>query len=602
MIAACGSGLMAAALRLSFDADLVASRPVSHASRTEDRPDEGAKRGDRLLRRQLVASDKEEFTAPITRQVGSREIVRVQPLVRLIASLGSGDGDAADIPAFDPTRQLADDTVVSGGNEFDDDGADTAITIKRTDLNDEQIDDDAIAMGEDGMTALVEAERDFTKLAEPRMPGPLAPQRLLSMALGASSDQGTAEDADGSDPFRSIEVHVIPENVTALVKVEAAAHASVTETRDVILQHDQTLAQALATNGADPARVGSILAALDEHARTGLSEGQHLSLLLMRGGSGAATARISRVTLYGVDGVEEIVAERDAGGFVAVAPPVGAVRLAEPTSDGDDGAANLYNGIYEAVLRNGLSREVAEHIVGIFVYGTDMKRPVKSTDRLEVLLSPADKDGGQAELLYVSLTIDGVKHRAYRFEEPDTGAVSYFNEEGGSLRRFLLRMPIAEGRVTSPFGTRIHPILHYARFHNGIDWANKAGTPIMATGNGTVVFAKRRGGYGNRIEIRHANGYATAYNHLQRFSHSVKVGATVRQGQVVAYMGSTGLSTGPHVHYEVSVNGRFLDPMSIRLPDSHGVPDAFKSSFQHQVVATNSIRHHDTMAASASPL
>ncbi|WP_233383694.1 M23 family metallopeptidase [Methylobacterium sp. C25] len=557
------------------------------------------------MRRQLVASDKEEFTAPIARQVGAREIVRVQPLIRLVASLASGDDDTADIPPFDPTRQLAADNPTPSADEAEEDGSDTAISIKRSDLGEEPIGDDAPAMSDEGVTALVEAELALTKIAEPRGSGPLAPQRLLSMALSASSVDvsSSAEDADEPNPFRAIEVRVVPENVTTLAKADPASRTGLTETRDIVLQHDQTLAEALAKNGADPARVRSILSALSEHARTGLPEGQHMSLLLMHHGGDPTTAQLARVTLYGVGGVEEIAAERDAGGFVPVAAPAGTTRSPELTSDADDeSTGNLYAGIYEAVLRNGLPREVAERIVSIFVFGMDMKRAVKATDRLEVLVSPAEKAGGQAELLYASLIIDGVKHRAYRFEEPETGTVNYFNEDGGSLRRFLLRMPIAEGRITSPFGTRIHPILHYARFHNGIDWANKAGTPIMATGNGTVVFAGPRGGYGNRIEIRHANGYATAYNHLQRLSHSVHVGATVRQGQVIAYMGSTGLSTGPHVHYEVSVNGRFLDPMTIRLPDSHGVPDALKTIFARQVVATNSIRHHETLALSTEPL
>lgn len=610
LIATCGAALMGAALRMSVDTDLAPAKPTFRQGPAQVAEGQGVvgQRGDRLVRRQLVASDREEFSAPVTHQVGAREIIRTQPFVRLVTSLSSGDAVDGKIPPFDPTRQLAaDGEVAPVADEPVDDPSGTTVTITRSALAGTPVPDDAPGLSDEDVTALVERQSDEARETGPRIAVPLAPQRLLSQILVAAPADAaaTAAGADtGRDPFHAIEVRVVPENITDLAETQPASGLSLTETRDVVLKRGEPLADALAANGAEPARVTAILAAFSEHARTGLAEGQHVDLLLVRSRAGEAARRIARVTLYGAGGVEEIVAERDSGGFVTVAPPSAQVAASRSGDDGDGegSGASLYRSIYEAVLRNGLPDILAERIVGIFAFGLDMQRRIAPSDRLEVLFSPSEKAGGPPEVRYVALTLGGVKHRAYRFEAPEAGTASYFSETGNSLRKFLMRMPIADGRITSPFGTRVHPILHYARFHNGVDWANKAGTPIMATGDGTVAYAGPRGGYGNRVEIHHANGYVTAYNHLQRLAHGVQVGATVHQGQVIAYMGSTGLSTGPHVHYEVSVNGRFLDPMTIRLPDSQGVSPRLMTAFERQVAATNALRHHGALAMSALPL
>ncbi|XYD08063.1 M23 family metallopeptidase [Methylobacterium sp. NMS12] len=594
---------------MSVDTDLAPAMPTFRKGPAQVAEGQGVvgRRGDRLVRHQLVASDREEFSAPVAHQAGAREIIRTQPFVRLVTSLSSGDEVDGQIPPFDPTHQFAEDgQFAPASDEPEDDPSGTMVTITRSDLAGTPVPHDAPGLSDEDVTALVETQARVARETGSRIAVPFAPQRQLSQILvGAPDDDAAAKAAgvdSGRDPFRAIEVRVVPENITDLAETEPASGLSLTETRDVVLKRGETLADALAANGAEPARAKAILAAFSDHARTGLPEGQHVDLLLIRSRAGQAARQIARVTLYGAGGVEEIVAERDSGGFVTVAPPSAQVAAARSGDDGDGSGASLYRSIYEAVLRNGLPGILAERIVGIFAFGLDMQQRITPSDRLEVLFSPSEKAGGPPEVRYVALTLGGVKHRAYRFEAPEAGAASYFSETGTSLRKFLMRMPIAEGRITSPFGTRVHPILHYARFHNGVDWANKAGTPIMATGDGTVAYAGPRGGYGNRVEIHHANGYVTAYNHLQRLAHGVQAGANVHQGQVIAYMGSTGLSTGPHVHYEVSVNGRFLDPMTIRLPDSQGVSARLMTAFERQMAATNALRHHGTLAMSALPL
>ena len=129
-----------------------------------------------------------------------------------------------------------------------------------------------------------------------------------------------------------------------------------------------------------------------------------------------------------------------------------------------------------------------------------------------------------------------------------------------------MRKPVAVGMVTSPFGWRTHPLLHFKELHTGVDWAAPMGTPIFAAGNGTIEEIGPKGGYGKYVRIRHADGYETAYGHMTAFARGLEVGSRVRQGQVIGFVGSTGLSTGSHVHFEILVNDRFVDPMRIKLP------------------------------------
>jgi murein DD-endopeptidase MepM/ murein hydrolase activator NlpD len=143
-------------------------------------------------------------------------------------------------------------------------------------------------------------------------------------------------------------------------------------------------------------------------------------------------------------------------------------------------------------------------------------------------------------------------------------------------------MPLVAAKFTSGFGTRYHPILGYSRPHTGVDWAAPIGTPIFASGNGTIIKAGWDSGYGRRIEIQHANGYITTYNHLSGFARGSTEGARVRQGQVIGYLGQTGLATGPHLHYEIMVNGHFVDPMRVKLARTREFDGRLLSEFQRE--------------------
>ena len=191
-------------------------------------------------------------------------------------------------------------------------------------------------------------------------------------------------------------------------------------------------------------------------------------------------------------------------------------------------------------------------------------------------------DGPPGQLLYTAISSGGAVYKFYRFRSAD-GVVDYYDEDGNNSKKFLIRKPVRgdDVRLTSGFGVRFHPLLNTRKMHTGVDWACAQGTPIIAAGNGTIEEVGHKGYYGNYIRIRHANGYQTAYGHMSRFGN-VQVGMKVRQGQVIGFVGSTGLSSGPHVHFEVLVNNRFVDPMSIQVPRERKLDGKDLAEFQKE--------------------
>jgi murein DD-endopeptidase MepM/ murein hydrolase activator NlpD len=225
----------------------------------------------------------------------------------------------------------------------------------------------------------------------------------------------------------------------------------------------------------------------------------------------------------------------------------------------------LYNSLYETALKQNIPRPIIEDLVRIFANDVDLQRSVSPGDSFEALYDQGDAHDHQNELLYASITDRNETFRYYRFRTPDDGIVDFYDPSGNSARKFLIRVPVIGARISSPFGMRFHPILGYTRMHTGTDFAAPIGTPVLAAGNGTVLTVGWDAGYGRRIELKHANGYETTYNHLSAFARGLHAGEYVRQGQVIGYLGQSGLATGPHLHYEVLVNGHFVDPMKVKL-------------------------------------
>jgi murein DD-endopeptidase MepM/ murein hydrolase activator NlpD len=204
----------------------------------------------------------------------------------------------------------------------------------------------------------------------------------------------------------------------------------------------------------------------------------------------------------------------------------------------------------------------------MFSYQVDFQRDIHPGDTFQVLYdsyyTPEGIKAKQGTIAYATMTLGGKSYTLYRYTDPN-GDVDYLDGKGRSAKSLLMKTPVDGARISSGFGMRFHPILGYTRMHQGVDFAVPVGTPVMAAGAGVIKFAGVERGYGNFLVIRHDREYATAYAHLSRFAPGIHVGVRVRQGQIVAYSGNTGLTTGPHLHYEVRVYGKPVNPETIKV-------------------------------------
>ena len=224
--------------------------------------------------------------------------------------------------------------------------------------------------------------------------------------------------------------------------------------------------------------------------------------------------------------------------------------------------------LYESALKAGADSRMVTQATKLFAHKVDFGREVQPSDEFKMVFDRKVTESGKVvetgELLYAEIAAKGQTTRFYRFDAG--GKSDFFDEFGKNIRGFLLRTPVDGARVTSSFGARRHPILGYTRMHQGIDFGAGSGTPILAAGAGVVQEMKWAGGYGRWLKIRHQGGWETSYAHLSRYGAGLKKGQRVAQGQVIAYVGSTGLATGPHLHYEVSRNGVKVNPKGAAVP------------------------------------
>lgn len=227
----------------------------------------------------------------------------------------------------------------------------------------------------------------------------------------------------------------------------------------------------------------------------------------------------------------------------------------------------IESSFYESMIKAGVTDNVTLQLISALSFVVDFQRDIKSGNEFEVLYQAYVKDG---ELLkgkvpaYVKLKMKREEVEIFVTENAD-GSLGYHHADGQNVKKGLLRTPINGARISSRFGNRKHPILGYTRLHAGVDFAAATGTPIYSAGDGTVAFVGRKGGYGNYVKIKHNGTYSTAYAHASRFANGMRVGKHVKQGQVIAYVGTTGRSTGPHLHYEVHKNGRQINPQNAKF-------------------------------------
>ena len=290
------------------------------------------------------------------------------------------------------------------------------------------------------------------------------------------------------------------------------------------------------------------------------------------------------------DAGREIAAKRDPAGTFSAAETQKHLTPVDVRS-----AGVIRTSLFDAAKAAGVPQKVLAEMIHAFSYDVDWQRDIQPGDRFEVLYEKlADEDGESVDtgnVVYAELVLSGQRLALYHYTTKD-GITDYYNQKGESVRKALLRTPIDGARLSSSFGKRKHPILGYTRMHKGVDFAAPKGTPIYAAGNGVILSAGRHGGYGNYIEIRHNPEFHTGYGHLSRFAKGIHAGTRVTQGEVIGYVGATGLATGPHLHYEVIRDNKKVNPLSVNLPTGRKLRG---KEFDEFLVAKAKV---DTMVAS----
>lgn len=229
-------------------------------------------------------------------------------------------------------------------------------------------------------------------------------------------------------------------------------------------------------------------------------------------------------------------------------------------------SSEIKGSLYQSAVSAGIPADILNQMIQAYSYDVDFQRDIRNGQKFEALFEAGFTEDGelakQGNLIYASLMVKGEPLKIYRFDSK--GSAQYFNEEGKSIKRGFLRTPVDGARISSGFGKRRHPVLGYTKMHKGIDFAAPTGTPIYAAGDGTIDYLGRYGSFGKFVRLNHGNGYQTAYAHMSRFGKGKSKGGRVKQGDVIGYVGTTGRSTGPHLHYEILKNGRQINPLSVK--------------------------------------
>jgi murein DD-endopeptidase MepM/ murein hydrolase activator NlpD len=520
--------------------------------------------------------------------------VKVRAFTRVATTMAlSTTGYADEVPPFNPLKLLA------GGPSQDSlpdvvqapDDADVAFQTR--DLGAASGPISAASLSLDEIRAQVAEHVKNSLTAGARAPIPLPPQLLLMRTSRAGFDPtgGLAYANPNapiiSAPFSSIQVRMVPENVSLIPKSAAPPADRAPPEKLVVVRRGETLEDILRAKGVPRDMIARIAAAFGppKRGQTTVAEGQKLRMLFLDM-EGDDKPQLARLSVYTDETLETTIALDDMGNYVQVARPELQGKPKTPNKpsddDEDEDGMRLYDSFYETALKQDIPRGIIDDLVRIFANDIDFQRAVSGGDTFEVFYEDSDEDASHHELLYASITVRNETYKYYRYQTPDDGVVDFYDENGKSTRKFLIRQPIAAARITSPFGGRFHPILGYTRMHTGVDFAAPIGTPLVAAGNGTVIKAGRESGYGNRIEVQHANGYITTYNHMSGFARGITEGVRVKQGQVIGYLGMTGLATGPHLHYEVIVNGHFVDPMRVKLARTRELDNRMVAVFKRE--------------------
>ncbi len=572
-------------------------------SQTQD-PDANGYKSDRISPTHARQSfdSKRQFELSILQKKGDEKVIQTQHFEWIRMALAEDRPKQYNYPKFDslsmfagdsktPTIKLQDSGHIYGAK------VETKIILRNRNFMMDQIDFD----GADTLTD-DEAQQELKKAGFTLEKN----EELLSIL--SLIDPLKLEGLSSPSQFTETpEVRIVQENVT----ISPQSHRidlTKNYAEDIIpIRKKQKIADAFKETNYTKEQIEQVVSTLTKfnHSDT-LKEGSLLRIGIVT--QAGEEDHLVRASIY--QGKYHIltIALNDKGQFVESAEPTMSQALQTAFQNGIPhsyvSTAHLptaYDALYTALLSHNVSQSLSQHLIRLLATNIDMKSRITPTDQLEIFYAvPQQTDTGKnnketqngnknqktkgvpkntdPEIRYISATFGSATYKYYRYQSKD-GSVDYYDSEGKSSKPFLLRKPTPNGIFGSPFGPRRHPILGYVRMHTGVDWVAPKGSPIIAVGDGIVTRIGVTGGYGNHTEIQHSNGYISSYSHQSRYAPDIKLGAKVRQGQVIGYVGTTGMATGPHCHFEIIVNGVKVDPMRIRIPNSKALTNQDLQAF-----------------------
>lgn len=551
-------------------------------------PRAASRKSDRLKIANQQFATRQLLKLPTLTRVGDKDTVRMKPFVRISASLALRKTElSAKIPPYNPNRVMAEseaaaDRASNVTNPTLYDGmVEGEMAVKTVDLPaDAKLFDPTVIMASAEVERIVREQARF-----------LAPDTVRAGNVGSGGDEVIA--VPGTGAGSAMELRITDVNMSYFAKSDQD-HAGVdagngVQDKLINLSSADSLRSVLRDNQADDKMIAGIIAAVATRVDPKLVDGSYRVRLGLAKIDNSGQLKPARVSIYNQGSHVVTVALSDEGdNFVTAQEPDldDGNRVADEEEEAladNDALPTLYTALYQTALENQVPEAMIRDLVQMYAYDIDFQARVRQGDQFEVFYGLDDENDAKSasEVLFAALNVRGQIKKLYRYRSPD-GTVAYFDEAGKSGKKFLMRKPMDGGVLRSGFGGRKHPILGYYRMHAGVDWASPSGTPIYASGNGVVEEATWKGGYGRFLKLTHSNGYGTGYGHLSGYAKGIEKGARVKQGQVVAYVGSTGLSTGPHLHYEVYINGVAVDPLRVKLPRGKELEGPLLADFRRE--------------------
>jgi murein DD-endopeptidase MepM/ murein hydrolase activator NlpD len=381
----------------------------------------------------------------------------------------------------------------------------------------------------------------------------------------------TAQDWTESDQVTvAVALPENQENTSLIQSATIAEDAEQPEWRTFTIKSGDNLAYYFQQAGLDPSTVQEVLALRDGHYLKRIYPGQTLKIHANSNGS-------LKTLQFDVDPLTTFMVQRQANGKL-----LGHVEEKPIEKRVAFGGGAILDSFFVAGKNAQLDDALIMELANVFAYDIDFAQDIQPNDYFKVLYEEYFVNGvkvGNGPIVAAEFVNNGTSYKAIRYTDQNQQA-NYYNPAGQSLKKAFIRTPVQFSRISSPFNLqRKHPILHKIRAHRGVDYAAPAGTPVKAVGQGKVIFAGKKGGYGNTLIVQHGPKYTTLYAHLSRFAKGLKNGHSLRQGQIIGYVGSTGLASGPHLHYEFRIDGVHHNPLTVPLPQAEGITGKAKSPF-----------------------